>query len=64
MNQRKKTEAAVADAENKWRTAPPHIRAMAARYVEPTLEALKAINEELRHLGGGKSASEGVGNGS
>ena len=46
--QRKKTAAAVKKAIEGYEMAPLHIKAMTSMHVTPLLEALRAIDEELR----------------
>lgn len=47
---RKTTALAVYAAFDAWNKAPAHVKAIAGAYMGPVLEALGAINRELKSI--------------
>lgn len=50
MNQRERTAQAVDAARRDWMEAPAHVKAIAARYMEPVLKALLQVDSELAEI--------------
>lgn len=48
MDQQKTTADAVFQAAEAWKKAPVHIRGMAGAYVNPLMQAVLCINQQLQ----------------